>query len=278
MTVAGWNFAGLFVQQFVSSATGQPLVATNFTVYESDAVTPATLYTDHTKATPSTNPAVTDANGNGSFYAVPGKYVISCNGGLVTVTVEPWFDEMTVIALDDNPLWDDMRVPLLSSTLGASAPGLDVFTGSGGVRAYAFDASTMEQVFLEIQMPHDWASDLGHGVSDVKPHLHWSPKTTNTGVVRWGLEYTWQNVNGTYAVPSTIYAEQAGAGTAYGHQIAVWSAIAASGMKRSSVLVARLFRDATHGNDTFTGDAYGLSFDLHYQRVGMGSQAEYPST
>lgn len=54
-----------------------PAVDAEVTVYESDGVTLATLYTDRTKATTGTNPIGPDENGNLEFFADPGTYVLS---------------------------------------------------------------------------------------------------------------------------------------------------------------------------------------------------------
>lgn len=276
MTVAGWKYAGLYVQQFVLASTGEPLRVEPFTVFASDGVTPATIYADQTKAAPVANPTITDAYGNGHFYADPGEYVVSCHGGTVRVAVAPWHDELSVVALDQNPLYEDVTVPLLSATVGPSTPGLDVFTDA--VRAYAFDAGSIEQLFVSVQLPHSWVSDLGAGPDTIFPHLHWAPKTTNALRVRWGLEYTWQNIAGVFGVSATITVEQNAAGVALTHQVAQFPSIAVAGKKRSAIFMARLFREANHANDDFTGDAYALSFDLHAIRRGSGSAVAFPAT
>jgi hypothetical protein len=131
----------------------------------------------------------------------------------------------------------------------------------------------MQELFADIQLPHAWA----YGTS-VSPHLHWSPgNSTNTGVVRWGLEYSWANYGDAFGSSTTIYAEQAGGGVAYQHQIAEFPDITATGKKASSVLMLRLFRDGANGADTFAGagGAFALSFDLHIQLDKLGGVTEY---
>lgn len=89
--MASWKFAGLYADAFVNTLSGVPLRLTQATVYQSDGVTVATLYTDRTKATTAPNPITTDNYGNGSFYADPGIYIVSCLG--VTIAVEVTQDQ-----------------------------------------------------------------------------------------------------------------------------------------------------------------------------------------
>jgi len=89
-------------QPFLAVTTGRPLAGTNFTVYESDGVSLANLYTSGTKAVSATNPRITDSYGNGEFYADPGDYFILCNGITVPVTVAETADgsdDLTVAAV-----------------------------------------------------------------------------------------------------------------------------------------------------------------------------------
>lgn len=80
------QFAGLYGDNLVDTVTGNPLRNTSYTVYQSDGVTPATIYSDRTR-TAKANPATTDAYGNAVFYADPGRYVIACQGSTITVPV-----------------------------------------------------------------------------------------------------------------------------------------------------------------------------------------------
>jgi hypothetical protein len=176
-----------------------------------------------------------------------------------------------------NPdvVWEDLRVSLETAKPGATkVPGFekvrDDGAGSTGVYAYHFDDSTIEEVFFEVQLPHAYKQ-----YSPISPHIHWLPKGTGTGVVRWGLEYSFTNIGEVFPTTSIIYAENAGSGSAYMHQIGEFSTILCPDKKISSVMLCRLFRDASHGNDTYTGDAVGLTFDIHIQLDTNGSEVEY---
>lgn len=79
-----YTYAGQFGPDAIVTISGAPQPAAEVTVYNSDGITAATLYTDRTKATTAANPVVTDSAGNLLFYAEPGRYVLSV---AVAVTV-----------------------------------------------------------------------------------------------------------------------------------------------------------------------------------------------
>jgi len=174
----------------------------------------------------------------------------------------------------EDTVWDDLRVSLETTRRGAAnAPGFqkvnDDGSGSVGVYATLFSKSTREDVFFSVQFSHDWQTG-----SDIEPHVHWMPTDTDTGTVRWGLEYCWVDINGTYSNTTIIYDEDPADGTALKHQYASFGLITPpshiTGV--SSMMMCRLFRDATHANDDYDADAAGLEFDIHYQRNSVGSR------
>jgi len=125
---------------------------------------------------------------------------------------------------------------------------------------FLFDPSTIEYIYINAQMPHDWVAG-----STIYPHVHWMPTTTNTGAVRWLLAYKWTNMDDVLAGSfSYVAINQAGTGTAYTHQYAEMTAIAGTGKTTSSIITIVLSREATNGDDTYTGDALLKEFDIHY--------------
>lgn len=166
--------------------------------------------------------------------------------------------------------WEDLRVPGTTVKLGATAPDFAAFLGSGNLLTYLFDgAATAEQVYFTIQMPHGWKAG-----SDIYPHIHWTPTDANAGNVKWQLEYSWANIDATFAAPTTISIVDAADGTAWKHQKAQFAAIVGSGKTLSSMLVCRLFRDPADAADTYAHDAAFLQFDVHYEIDTLGSRQE----
>lgn len=171
--------------------------------------------------------------------------------------------------------WDDLRVPVNATNIGSAndpnfAQVLTNGSGSQGVYTYLFSASAEEELFFSVQLPHAWKEG-----TDIEPHVHWFPTTTNTGTVRWGLEYTWASVNGTFGNTTIIYVNDAADGTAFKHQLADFAAISATGQTLSSMLMCRIFREAGNVADTYTGDVGLLEIDFHHRIDSLGSLSEY---
>lgn len=139
---------------------------------------------------------------------------------------------------------------------------------SRGVFTYLFAPDQNEELFFAAQMPHSWAEG-----TEIRPHIHWAPLEAGSGNVRWGLEYTIASPFEIFAETETIY----GTSTVqdpYAHQITDLDPdIDMTGRNISSMLKARVFRDAV--NDTYNFEAALLEIDIHYQIDGLGSKEEF---
>lgn len=176
--------------------------------------------------------------------------------------------------------YEDLRVPMSSTRKGAAEdPTFKVFltdgSGSVGVYGHHFKTNISEELFFEVQMPHGWVEG-----SDIFPHIHWSAKTNvGTDKVRWGLEFIWVNVGGTFSTTTILYGEDpippVGTVDAYEHVISSLGNIDGTGQTLSSMLMCRVFRDGPHSNDTYGSDAILLQIDFHYQIDADGSREEY---
>jgi len=175
----------------------------------------------------------------------------------------------------DEPVWDDLKAPATTAKVGGTKDPdfikiTDNGSGSTGVYTYAFDKNTEEELFFVLQFPHEMKTG-----STISPHVHWMPTDTDTGTVRWGLEYTWVDINGVFGNTNIIYSEDPAAGTALTHHLAPFPDISGTGITGvSSMMMVRIFRDAANAADTYDNDAALLEFDIHYQIDTMGSRAE----
>jgi hypothetical protein len=174
-----------------------------------------------------------------------------------------------------DTVWNDLRFPGSAQRVGAStrlptwSKFLDNGSGSQGVWAYYFDPSVENEMFFTAQLSHQWKQE-----TSLHAHVHWSPTTTNTGTVIWGLEYSMQEINGTYGNTNIIYATDNADGTAKTHLLVDWADITMTGVTSvSAMLLGRVFRDA--GSDTYADDAALLEFDIHYEIDSLGSRDEY---
>lgn len=172
--------------------------------------------------------------------------------------------------------WNDQLSDLSAGKgVGANAPTWSAFRS--GINAYAFSASAMNEVWINIHITHDYKAG-----TKVYPHIHWSTTGTNTGVVRWGIEYTIAKGHGQQAWPvtTTVYLEQAFSGTAYTHMITETSeanALPGDDLEPDTLVLMRVFRDAAHGNDTQTSTAFGFYADVHYQSDGNLTTTKAPT-
>ena len=110
----------------------------------------------------------------------------------------------------------------------------------------------------------------------VYPHVHFSSNVSDSGVVRWGCEWTAAQradvgVTGTQAFGATgiIYFEHTiTAGEQYKHHVS--EAVDGGGIPKGTVLdvdgviLTRFFRDATHINDTYPAPVHLITVDIHY--------------
>ena len=175
-----------------------------------------------------------------------------------------------------TPGWDDIIGPFAAGkTTSANDPTWAVFRN--GVYAYSFAQNQVQELWLVFHVNHGYTPG-----TKLYPHVHWATAGTNTGVVRWGIEYTIAKGYSQQAFPasSTIYLEEAASATPYMHQITETTepnAIPATNVEPDSIILIRVFRDGTHANDTCTDDAFGLQMDIHFQRNGVSTMnRNYP--
>lgn len=167
------------------------------------------------------------------------------------------------------PAWNDLRVSLESTRINPATSKPDLINFIGNTKVYGFDPSSVEGVTFSLQMPHNYI--IG---SRLRPHIHFSPTTTNVGDIVFGLECTMSDVNGTFPSTTTVYATATTSGIVGKHQILSFPEI--SGFQGTSGMICcYLFRNATDSGDTYTGDVAVLEYDIHYQVGSFGSRQEF---
>ena len=170
--------------------------------------------------------------------------------------------------------WNDI-VREVTVRSGINAPSLS--TWINGFPAYEFSATTMNECFVNFHLIHDYnvdGGDVGYP-GMVYPHTHWSPNTSSTGTVRWGVEYMMARRAdaagaAAFTTPATIYFEQTITGGGKNGWHIVTEAATGDGvpsddvLQVDSIISCRYFRDAAHINDTFPDAVYLLAVDIHY--------------
>lgn len=165
-------------------------------------------------------------------------------------------------------VWQDVNIPAGALSLGASAPDSISILSSGNIQGLGFNGNaTTEEVHGSGEIIHDRKDG-----TDIHFHVHWMPTNANAGNVKWNLEYSWTNQDGTFSAPTTISIVDAADTTAWKHSIAVFPAIDGSAINVNNAIVFRLYRDPTDGDDTYGGDAALIQVGIHYEVNTMGSR------
>ena len=172
-----------------------------------------------------------------------------------------------VIVNDDVTLYDDLRFPanILKIQGASNIPEFTEFRHH--TYELAFDATTDEQVFLSMQLPHARRTN-----STLYPHFHWSPSTTDSGYVTWCAEWTCANVEALMPEPTIHCVNDTSSEIIYQHQMTPMI-IFENNLSESAMCSFRLYRDA--GADTYPADAWLLEFDIHYEIGKLGEDEEY---
>jgi hypothetical protein len=143
--------------------------------------------------------------------------------------------------------------------------------------AYAYAPNVYTESFTNWDVPFNWAPG-----TDLYLAFHWSPgNTTATGNVRWGIEYIWAAVNGTFGDSLIEYYEAPSDGTAYKHYQVVSTPFPGDEAEQNMRFLMRIFRDGESEDDTFNQDAFLIGVDFYYQvdRFGVPEfTPPYPTT
>ena len=90
----------------------------------------------------------------------------------------------------------------------------------------------------------------------------------------WRFSYTIISIDGTFGAVTNLRVADAGDGTALKHQMVDLGTIDGSTIGLSAVLIGNITRLGEAAEDTFTGVAYGLEFDMHFEIDSPGSREE----
>jgi len=178
----------------------------------------------------------------------------------------------TLVFYGNATTWNDINFPANSLGKTVNFPDDIALFGSGNIQGVGFagTGTTVEQLFGATELLHDWKEG-----SNIELHLHWMPTTSDTGNVKWQVEYSWANALGTFGAPTSISKVVPAEGTAWKHYLDDFTDIVGTGMKIGSYFVFRLFRDPADAQDTYEADAALLAIGIHYETDTLGSRTEH---
>ena len=172
--------------------------------------------------------------------------------------------------------WRDLTAEVTVRATGANSPTFASYRN--GIYFYSFSATVMNEFFVNFHIDHDYAPG-----TVIYPHIHWTPNTTSTGTVRWGIEYTVAKGHQQQAFPATttVYVEQTiAANSQYTHfvaEVSLANAIPATNLEPDSIVSCRFFRDAAHANDTFPDPVFVITADVHYNSSKFATRNKAPN-
>lgn len=243
--------------------------------------------TDNATVTSPINGLLVYNNGTGSltdkgvYYWNDSVWVKALNGGYGSNRVSI-SDDGTLILKGNASCFNDLVVnPYTALNNGTSKPNWTKFIEPSIFTWEFIDGSDSPELFFMVQMPHNYKEG-----STIYPHVHWSSTTApGTNRVKWVLDYQWVNLGSSFtATTSTSVngytiadSNPSKSLAAYESTITVLgtSGISGTGRTISSILLCRLHRLSSDVNDTFSGSAFLLSFDFHYEIDSFGSNGEY---
>lgn len=162
--------------------------------------------------------------------------------------------------------WADIVAELYTRS-GVNSPNTTQFIGN--IYLYEFDPTVMMEAFANFHIPHAYKPG-----TMIYPHMHFSVQTNNSGVVRWGFEYTFARRHDStgltvFPAPTTLYKEftipSNSANTHFVAEVADLAGIPGTDIEVDGIVMMRVFRDPTHPNDTFPDSVFGITADLHHE-------------
>jgi hypothetical protein len=167
----------------------------------------------------------------------------------------------------DTPVYNDWFVAAHSLHAGATPPTWAAWNGT--LYAPEFINAATTDLHGSFELLHEYKEG-----TDIEIHIHWSPSTTNNGNCKWGLDYTVQNIDGTFASPTTITITPAASGVVRKHSLTTFGAISGAGLTIGAIIDYRIYRLGNDGADTFTGSAFLHNVGCHHECDTIGSRQQ----
>lgn len=235
-------------------------------------------------------PEPTDINTGEIAINFPDKRVYTKNPSGVVVEVASVYDESDVnitggnidpqnidLKVDNDEYgWANITSPINVFGNGNNSPTWGQFRE--GIFAYQFDYDKSSEIWSQHRINHDYA--IG---SPIFLHIHWSPNTNVTGIVRWVFEYTiakghGQETGSVFGQTQTVTVDtNITEPSQYKHFITEIPdpGISSSLLEPDSIILCRIYRDGPGG--TFSGTVSGFVTGLHYQVARHSTKNRAPN-
>jgi hypothetical protein len=181
--------------------------------------------------------------------------------------------------------WDDLSAIVYEGT-GPAALTYEAYRDTGFFMRF-FRDNQNDQIFMAYQMPHGWDPSTA-----VRPHMHYYPMASGSGVLVFEYAYSWTLVNNGPLGPGSSWTSGSVSASLtpadqYVQKIMSFGTLTPpSGAHESAVLVFKASRPGVSDpTDTYeTSKDHGtaaanigiLYFDLHYQKEKAGTVTPFP--
>lgn len=130
-------------------------------------------------------------------------------------------------------------------------------------------AANLTSGYMNLDFPYDYESG-----SDVYLEINWSTTGTNTGVCRWGLEYSIIKAfnQGAFPASTTQFIEIASPGVVKRVVTTESTVITGTNFEPGTQVALRVFRDGAHVNDTLTDQTFLHSVCMRYKASRPGTK------
>lgn len=203
---------------------------------------------------------------------------LDLDGNLIADIIATGIDgqEGSLLSNEDY-VWNDLISVFVetASVTSGNRPSMGPLWGN--LRGLLFARNTMQQVYVDFHIPHDYA--MG---TMLYPHVHWTPTNDDAGTVRWGFEYYIAKGHAQEQFPlagSIFYVDTVfSTGNARRHYVAeppTGQGIPAAGIEPDTVIKMRIFRDGA--NDTYNTSVHAWQSDIHYQVARIGTRNRAPN-
>lgn len=175
---------------------------------------------------------------------------------------------MTHNMFDSNSssLWKDENFDISSArSTSGDMPDMIAMEGSN-IEIASFDgASTTEEISIVKELNHDYQAG-----TPISFHIHWMPTTTNSGTVRWNIDYKIKHPSTSVTVSGTSVVVDTSSRTAWKVQTAEFADIdLGANALIGSQIHFRFYRTPTL--DTYPDEAAMSTMGYHYLTDSRGS-------
>lgn len=170
----------------------------------------------------------------------------------------------------DATVWKDINFDPKSIKQGPVNPPTVGNLDSTGILISIFeDTSVVQSIHGSLELQHDYKEG-----SDIVPHIHWTPTTTDSGDVQWFLEL-YIKEGSTTLYSGTINVIATSTETAWEEIRSDFSAIDGTNLGIGSQISFRLYRDSrvSNSNDTLGADVGVFTVGFHYEIDTIGSRS-----